>query len=129
MHVHPTREQIDAVARGDLEAPVVMLNLLRFKDDAGDGRTGEEAYRSYGERFGAMQERYGPEVVWIGRPWATVIGPSEEHWDLVILVRYPSLRAFVEMGRDPDYLEIAGDRTAAVADSRLVAMSEGGPVG
>lgn len=36
----------DLVARH--RGPVVMLNVLKFKPDAGDGRTGVEAYAAYG---------------------------------------------------------------------------------
>jgi uncharacterized protein (DUF1330 family) len=51
----------------------------------------------------------------------SVIGPPGE-WDDVLLVRYPSHAAFLAMVSEPHYLEAAVHRTAALADSRLVAL-------
>ena len=48
----------------------------------------------------------------------TVIG--EEDWDEVLVVKYPSKDAFIEMAMDPEYLEILKHRTAGVLDSRLI---------
>ena len=39
----------------------------------------------------------------------------------MLLVRYPSIGAFLEMVTDADYLVCARHRTAALADSRLIA--------
>jgi hypothetical protein len=51
--VHPTEEQIrQLVARSD-DGPVVMLNLLRFKEHADgidEGVSGAEAYARYSTR-------------------------------------------------------------------------------
>ncbi len=116
-----------AMAAGDLDAPVVMLNLLRYRetarDGAGvDGKTGRAAYEVYGEAFAKLHPRFGGEPVWMGRALNSIIG--NEEWDVVMLVRYPARRQFVEMMRDPDYLAIAPVRAAALADSRLVEMSQ-----
>jgi uncharacterized protein (DUF1330 family) len=53
-----------------------------------------------------------------------VIGPGTGEWDLVLFVQYPSRRAFLTMISDPAYLEIHHHRTAALADSRLVACQQ-----
>jgi uncharacterized protein (DUF1330 family) len=42
----------------------------------------------------------------------------------VLFVQYPSRRAFLTMISDPAYLEIHQHRTAALADSRLVACQQ-----
>jgi uncharacterized protein (DUF1330 family) len=42
----------------------------------------------------------------------------------VILVEYPSRQAFVEMTSSPKYGDVSKDRTAGLADSRLIAMTE-----
>ena len=39
---------------------------------------------------------------------------------MIILVRYPSPSAFLDMVTTPDYQSLSGHRTAALADSRLV---------
>ena len=107
---------------GDPDEPVYMLNLLKYRDKAADaagvdGMTGEEAYRHYGRKFAELNPRYGGEPVWMGRASNTIIGP--EDWDLVILVRYPTRRQFVEMLQSPEYQAIAPIRAASLADSRL----------
>ena len=51
---------------------------------------------------------------------STVIGPADEQWDVLILVRYPSPTAFIDMVTTPEYQALSGHRTAALADSRLV---------
>jgi hypothetical protein len=49
-----------------------------------------------------------------------VIGPDD--WDEVVLVEYPSIRAFFEMTGHPDYPSDL--RAAALADSRLYCTQE-----
>jgi len=56
-----------------------------------------------------------------------VIGPSEESWDEAILVEYPSRSAFVSMVTNEAYQQISEHRTAALADSRLIATSKAIP--
>ena len=58
----------------------------------------------------------------MGRAHHSIIGT--EAWDIVILVRYPTRRQFVAMFNDADYLKIAPIRAAALADSRLIEMSQ-----
>lgn len=115
------------MGEGDPEEPVVMLNLLRYRDQAEaghgvDGMTGEEAYRVYGKAFAALGPRFGGEPIWMGKAGVTVIG--EEQWDIIILVRYPTRRQFVAMLNDPDYQAIAPIRAAGLADSRLVESTQ-----
>jgi uncharacterized protein (DUF1330 family) len=119
---------LDAMAEGDPDEPVVMLNLLRYREQAADGfgvdgLTGKEAYAVYGKRFGEdMHPKYGGEPIWMGRVHHTIIGAEE--WDIAILVRYPTRRQFLAMIEDPDYRAIAPIRAAALADSRLIEMSQ-----
>lgn len=55
---------------------------------------------------------------------SNLIGPSEERWDLVLLISYPSVAALMGMLQSPDYLAGSGHRTAAVEDSRLLPIVE-----
>ena len=112
-----------AMAAGDPDEPVVMLNLLKYRSKAAegfgvDGMTGEEAYREYGRKFAELNPRFGGEPLWMGRAKNSIIG--DEDWDTIILVRYPTRRQFLEMIHDPDYQKIAPIRAAALEDSRLI---------
>ena len=52
------------------------------------------------------------------------VGPSDESWDHVLLVRQASLDDFFAFASNPVYLEGLGHRTAALADSRLLPIEE-----
>lgn len=125
--VEPSREQVKALSEGDMDAPLVMLNLLRFRERAAypegfdaEPCSGEEAYGRYGEGALTAIARVGGRVIWSAEAREVVIGPESEAWDQALLVRYPSRAKFIEMQMDPDYQAILPHRTAALEDSRLI---------
>ncbi len=125
--VHSDREALAAMGAGDPDEPVVMLNLLRYREQAEsgfgvDGLSGREAYEVYGRHFAKLHPRFGGDPIWMGRAHHSIIGSDK--WDVVILVRYPARHQFVDMFNDADYLKIAPIRAAALADSRLIEMSQ-----
>jgi len=83
-HVDPTRAQFEAFKALDRSAPVQMLNLVRFRDQAAypeghanAGLTGAEAYAEYGKRSGPIFARVGGEIVWRGSFETILIGPQD----------------------------------------------------
>ena len=98
--VHPDRERLQAFLENDDGKPIVMINLLRFRERA----------------------EYPPDADFAPCSGAE-IGPAEESWDEALLVEYPSRSAFATMVSDPDYQAAAVHRTAALADSRLIATT------
>lgn len=132
-HVQPSAEQFEALRREhDLAARVTMLNLLRFRDEAHypehPGETpcsGREAYARYAKAAGACVHSHGGRVVFSGPIRSTLIGPEDERWDSMLLVEYPSLRAFLEMIESDTYRAIVHHRSAAVEDSRLFPILDG----
>lgn len=132
MGVHPNAESLANMAAGDPNEPVVMLNLLLYREVAQsgygvDGMSGREAYSVYGKHFARLHPRFGGEPIWMGRALNSIIGADA--WDIVLLVRYPTRRQFVAMLEDPDYQAIAPIRAAALADSRLIEMTQLLPAG
>ncbi len=126
--IEPTPEQFAALAASEDDGPVQMLNLLRFKDladgiDGDDALSGAEAYARYGAAVAPFLERVGGRVVVALATVESVIGPVPGEWDMVLVVQYPSRRAFISMITDPDYLAIHQHRAAGLADSRLVACT------
>ena len=123
------------VTRG-IEGPVVMLNLLRFRPQADYAATpdlappapisGREAYDRYVEHTLPYLREAGSEVIFVGEGGDYLIGPPEERWDLVLLVRHRSVKAFLAFASNEEYQSSAGHRTAALADSRLLPLAEGG---
>lgn len=125
---YPTAEQIQELLAGPDETPVVMVNLLRFKDraDAPDaGVAGVEAYRRYGEPMRRFVEERGGRFLWMGRVDSFVIGASDAPFDAVALMEYPSRRAFVEIANDPRVREIGAHRAAGLEGQWLIATTAG----
>ena len=125
---YPTREQIRELLRGPSDTPVVMVNLLRFKECAGapdEGASGMEAYHRYGEPMRRIVEERGGRFLWMGRVDSFVIGASDTPFDAVALVEYPSRRVFVEIMNDPRVREIGAHRAAGLEGQWLVATTAG----
>jgi len=125
--VNPTLEQIDEFARtAPDDKPIVMLNLLKFREVAEygsrgpQGVTGREAYARYSKAVMPLLFEVGGQPLWMGKARASVIAPEGESWDEVLLVHYPSRAAFVRMVRSDAYQAIMHHRTAALWDSRLI---------
>ncbi len=128
MTVNPTEAQIKTLIADSkrIDGEVVMLNLLKFKDRASSsgGGTGEESYMRYGALATRKVAERGGRIVWMGRPDSTVIGDeSAGDWDVVVLVSYPSRRAFIDMTSDPDYQTGHDDREGGLERMALVAMT------
>jgi uncharacterized protein (DUF1330 family) len=105
MAIKPTREQFSAFASDPREGEVVMINLLHFSESTSEHETtGKTAYRDYSEDVIKMVEARGGRVLWTGQPEHVLIGdPGRDGWDLVVLVSYPSRKAFIDMVSSSDY--------------------------
>ena len=128
-YVNPEREQFEAFKALPRDVPILMLNLIRYRDRADYGKgpagiTGAEAYRRYGQASAPIFARVGGSIVWRGRPELVLTGPVDERWDAAFIARYPTAGAFLEMVTDADYREAVKHRTAAVATSRLIRLGE-----
>lgn len=127
--IEPTPDQFAAFLEHVPDGkPIVMINLLRYRDQAAyppgadaSPCSGREAYQRYGEQALQHVASVGGRPIWMGSAQAVVIGPADEQWDDAVLVEYPSRQAFMEMVAKPDYQQCAVHRTAALADSRLIA--------
>lgn len=109
------------------EEPVVMLNLLRYRERAAypDGFdaepcSGREAYQRYGTVAVKLIRETGGRPVWMGTINSAFIAPDGEVWDDAILVYYPSRQHFIDMYESADYQSVKPHRTAALEDSRLL---------
>jgi len=127
--IEPSPDQLQKLfAEADDETPIMMINLLRYRDRAGypSGSSaapcsGREAYQRYAAGVMPILTAAGASVFWFGNVKRMVIGPEGEEWDDALLVQYPSRKAFLNMVSRPEYQEVAVHRTAALADSRLIA--------
>lgn len=120
------------IARG-MDAPVVMLNLLAFRQTANYDHaphlapagpvTGAEAYARYADGILPLLRATGGEILFEGRGGAWFIGPEADGWDHVLLVRQASVAAFLTFAQDPRAVELGHHRTAALSDSRLLPLT------
>ena len=128
--IAPDPERIRAFLAQAEDGPIVMINLLRYRDQAAYPAdfaaapcTGTEAYGRYSEAVQPLLAKVGGRPIWIGLVRESLIAEPGEAWHNVMLVEYPSRQAFIEMTSSPEYLAIAPHRTAALEDSRLIATS------
>lgn len=125
--LYPKKEQLEALLAGPADSPVVMLNLLRFKEHASapdEGVSGQEAYQRYGDAMRKLVESRGGRVVWMGRIDGQVIGEGAEGFHVAALVEYPSRKAFVEIATSPEVAAIGVHRAAGLEGQWLLATTE-----
>lgn len=126
MPTQPTREQIKALLANDDGGPIHMLNLLKFKAfaDYGDGAdktlSGHDAYQRYAVEVARLINNLGGKIVFEGEANALVIGDGELEWDVVGIVEYPSIAAFLEMTASEEYQKIHIHREAGLEHQLLV---------
>ena len=124
--ITPNREQFEQLATAPDDGPVVMLNLLKFKASAGDGSgSGADAYGRYGDAAVQMIEERGGRVIWAGRGQQILIGDPAQDWDSVLLVEYPSRKAFIDMVTTPEYNEAHKHRESGLERTVVVACAPG----
>ncbi|OBB17845.1 DUF1330 domain-containing protein [Mycobacteriaceae bacterium 1482268.1] len=108
-----------ALAARPADAPVVMVNLLKFRADGG-----RESYLRYGQEVVPHLQRAGATVRYAGGAPTQVIGDGEKPWwDAIVVVEYPSPAAFIDMVTDEDYLKIHEYRADGLDRGDLIATS------
>jgi uncharacterized protein (DUF1330 family) len=126
-----------AARRIPSDLPIVMINLLRFRERADYGRrmdiapcSGKEAYyQRYAPVATPLVQAEGGRVFWLGNILAPVVAPNDEQWDDIILVEYPSFACLQRLFANPQYQAIVFHRTAALEDSRLIASATAPSIG
>lgn len=134
-YIEPTQEAGEALFSRNISGEVIMLNLLRLKETAdysatpelapGKQISGREALQKYIEHTLPFLEESGGELLLLGEGGRFFIGPQDEKWDVVMLVKQSSLASFLAFASNSEYLAGIGHRTAAIVDSRLLPIVEG----
>jgi hypothetical protein len=136
MHLDPSHENVVALIDRGIEGPIVMLNLLRFREIADYSEfpelappapiSGRAAFDRYIEHTLPYLEATGGSLVMLADGGHFFVGPMDERWDLALLVRQHSLHDFFSFANNEEYLAGVGHRTAAVEDTRLLPLVEVG---
>src|SRR4051794_6180826 len=82
--VDPTGRDLKHFLADDPGGPVVMLNLLRYKED------GRAKYEEYARLIRPFLEKIGAALLYVGDLSTVLVAPEDHDWDAVLLVRYPS---------------------------------------
>lgn len=132
-YLEPTQEAGRAFLQREIAGQVVMLNLLRFRQVADYSAhpalapaapiSGAEAFDRYVAHTLPFLRRSGGDLMLFGEGGAFLIGPPEERWDRVMLVRQSNVQSFMAFASDQAYLAGLGHRTAALEDSRLLPLA------
>ena len=108
-------------------APVVMVNLMRFRERSLDGDgSGWDAYLRYSALTVPMIKARGGTLLWTGDAKAVARGAEAgNQWDYLALVYYPTVAAFIDMMTSEDY-ETRCDphRTNGCVEHVIIATSE-----
>ncbi len=129
--IDPTRDQVRNLRDHGRGGPVVMMNLLKFRETANYSPeagmascSGKAAYARYQHAFtvavGAISQAEvlydGPcEQVFIGQA-----GTDATNWDKLLLVRYPSRQHFLAMMADDSYRDALVHRYAGLERTVLI---------
>src|SRR3954451_10292509 len=82
--VDPTGDDLKRFLAEDIGGPVVMLNMLRFKE-------GKRAkYEEYARAIRPFLEKHDAKVLYVGDCSTSLVAPEEHRWDTILIVRYPS---------------------------------------
>lgn len=129
-----TQQAGAALFARDISGEIVMLNLLRFREVADytanpalmpkEPISGQDAFRKYIDHTLPYLRQTGGDLIFLGKGGKYLIGPQEEQWDMVMLVRQNSLADFMAFAKHEEYLTGMGHRTAALEDSRLLPIVE-----
>jgi uncharacterized protein (DUF1330 family) len=126
MALQPRKEQIAALLENDKGEAIRMLNLLKFRefakysDGTDTGLSGFEAYQRYAMEVIKIISKVGGEIVFNGQANTLVIGDGELEWDMVSIVEYPSVAAFLDMTTSEEYQKIHVHREAGLEHQLLV---------
>ena len=108
-----------ALAARPADAPVVMVNLLKFKQPGG-----LESYLRYAQEVTPHLERVGATVRYGGTAPAVILGDGERPWwDAILIVEYPTPAAFIDMVTTEEYAKVHEHRAAALERGDLIATS------
>ena len=129
--VTPNQTQMNEFLEGDIDSPISMVNLLKFKEKAEyeDGRdtemSGREAYQIYTIEVQEHLKKVGAEIVFGGVVSRLMLGEVEDLWDSVAIARYPSRKAMLEMMMSSDYQESEKHRSAGLLGQLNIETKEG----
>ncbi|WP_426731138.1 DUF1330 domain-containing protein [Myxococcus faecalis] len=115
MAVDPQGNDIERFLQEDPGGPLVMMNLVKFKEG------GRASFAEYANAVMPFMLKAGAQPLYAGDCSTPLVAEPGQTWDAVMLVRYPSRAAFLQMVSDPEYQRFNHLRTAALHEAVMVA--------
>ena len=113
-------DSVPGLQNFDPKAPVYMVNLLKFKTP-----NGVASYLEYGAGVAPLLEAAGASVCFTGsRPRGAADDSDSAWWDVIIVVKYPTPGAFLDMVTSESYQQIAKHRDDALERGDLIATAD-----
>ncbi|MFY1827741.1 DUF1330 domain-containing protein [Myxococcus fulvus] len=115
MAVDPQGNDIERFLQEDPGGPLVMMNLVKFKEG------GRASFAEYANAVMPFMLKAGAQPLYAGDCSTPLVAEPGQTWDAVMLVRYPSRAAFMQMVSDPEYQRFNHLRTAALHEAVMQA--------
>ena len=119
--IYPTEpSQMEKMMGPGPDGPIVMVNLLKFKDKAvyRDGRetdlTGREAYDIYSRAVIQLIQEFDGRIFFSADVTELAVGLVEDLWDEVALAEYPNRAAMAAMTSSEAWRDMAVHREAGL---------------
>ena len=121
LRVNPTPASLEALAGQADQAPVIMLNLLRFSP-----RGDNSIYSQYAMKAAPEVKKTGSFVGYYGK---TISGLNsaiglDESWDGIALLVYHRRQSFLDLQRSQNYQQAIPLRTAGVSRRTLYVLED-----
>lgn len=133
-YIDATDESAVQLFSRNIVGEIIMLNLLRFREvadyaafpDLAPERpiSGRSAFQRYIDHTLPFLHDSGGDIEFLGEGGRYFVGPQDERWDLVMLIRQDSLDSFIAFATNKAYLSGVGHRTASLEDSRLLPLEQ-----
>tara|TARA_Y100001970_G_scaffold53817_1_gene68230 strand:+ start:13114 stop:13533 length:420 start_codon:yes stop_codon:yes gene_type:complete len=125
MGVHREELHIAGLEQLNVDEPVVMLNLMKFRDRSSDGDgSGWDAYQRYSKEVIGMLKTHGGTILWAGPVESMALGElSDGDWDYVSMVLYPRPAAFLNMMNSDAYRGPNEHRENGTEKHSIIALS------
>jgi len=114
-----------------IKGPVDAFNQLKFRKTAKypDEMTmptcsGKEAFKRYSDSLPPVLAKIGGSVkIWHGKVHAELTPSNGESWDVMLVFRFQSVGALMQLFADPDFQAVHVHREAAIENSRTFVCS------
>ena len=111
-------EELRRLHETDDGRPFVLAQLLKFAPG------GRDQYLAYSRQAQGILRASGAVIVYAGECEDRLGTAEGEAWDAIVLVRYPSRAAYVEMLSNPSFQEVAELRRKSLRHAMFLLMDD-----